>query len=47
MQGYLVDVSVSNGIKWGPSSLSRTDSGLHACEIMYVEKRRKHAQRKS
>ena len=38
IQGYLVKVECSNGITWGPSSLTRTDEGLHACEIIYVEK---------
>lgn len=35
--GYLVEVNCSNGVHWGPSSLTRTDSGNHACEILYAE----------
>jgi len=38
MQGYLVNVECSNGVRWGPSSMSRTDDGLHSCEIFYIEK---------
>lgn len=37
IKGYLVDVECSNGIKWGPSSLVRNDTGLHCCEILYAE----------
>lgn len=37
MQGYLVSVKASNGITWGPSSLSRSDTGNGACEILYLE----------
>lgn len=32
--GYLVDVDCDNGWHWGPSSMSRTDSG---CEIILAE----------
>ena len=35
--GYLVEVKCSNGFHWGPSSLTRTDTGNHACEILYAE----------
>lgn len=38
MQGYLVQVRGDNGVNWGPSSQSRTDTGNHSCEIIYVEK---------
>lgn len=37
IKGYLVDVKGSNGWEWGPSSLTRTDHGLHSCEIIYAE----------
>lgn len=37
IKGYLVEVSCSNGIHWGPSSLRRDDNGLHGCEILYAE----------
>lgn len=32
--GYLVDVKCDNGWSWGPSSMSREDTG---CEIIYAE----------
>ena len=35
--GYLVDVKTSNNIRWGPSSMKRTDGGNHSCEIIYIE----------
>ena len=38
MQGYLVQVRGNNGVNWGPSSLSRSDEGLHSCEILMAEK---------
>lgn len=37
IKGYLVDVTCSNGYKWGPSSMTRSDHGLHSCEILYAE----------
>lgn len=37
IKGYLIEVNCSNGIKWGPSSLTRDDHGLHSCEILYAE----------
>ena len=37
IKGYLVDVKCSNGVTWGPSSLTRTDDGFHSCEILYAE----------
>jgi len=36
LQGYLVDVDHESGWKWR-TSMSRTDSGAGACEIVYVE----------
>ena len=36
MNGYLVRVSGSDGFGW-TSSLSRTDSGNHACELLWVD----------
>ena len=35
--GYLVYVKCDDGTTWGPSSMSRTDTGLHACEILLAE----------
>lgn len=37
LDGYLVDVSSDGGWKW-PTSLSRTDTGNGACEIVWVER---------
>lgn len=37
IKGYLIEVSCSNGVHWGPSSLTRDDQGLHSCEILYAE----------
>lgn len=37
IKGYLIEVNCSNGINWGPSSLTRDDHGLHSCEILYAE----------
>ena len=34
--GYLVECQ-GNNWHWGPSSMSRTDSGAHACEIILAE----------
>ncbi len=36
MDGYLVNVSADDGWNWR-SSLSRNDTGNHACELVYVE----------
>jgi hypothetical protein len=36
LQGYLVDVDHESGWKWR-TSMSRTDMGAGACEIVYVE----------
>ncbi len=36
MHGYLVNVSTADGFHWR-TSLTRTDSGNGACELMYVE----------
>ncbi len=36
LQGYLVDVDHESGWKWR-TSLSRSDTGAGACEIVYVE----------
>ena len=36
IKGYLVKVAGSNGSEW-KSSLSRTDSGDHACEVIWVK----------
>jgi hypothetical protein len=36
MDGYLVQVHGPNGFAW-KSSLSRTDTGEGACELMWVE----------
>ena len=36
LQGYLVDVDHDSGWKWR-TSMSRTDTGGGACEIVYVE----------
>jgi hypothetical protein len=36
MQGYLVNVSNAKGLVWN-SSLTRTDTGNGACEVMYVQ----------
>jgi hypothetical protein len=36
LQGYLVDVDHPSGWRWR-TSMSRTDSGNGACEIVYVE----------
>ena len=36
LSGYLVDVTRADGWHW-KSSLTRTDSGAGACELMYVE----------
>jgi len=35
MAGYLVEVTATDGFRWR-SSLSRTDDGPHACELMWV-----------
>lgn len=41
IKGYLVYITYVAKDKsfaaWGPSSLTRTDTGAHACEILYVE----------
>lgn len=41
IKGYLVYITYVNKDKsfgaWGPSSLTRTDTGNHSCEILYVE----------
>ncbi|MDX1352108.1 MAG: hypothetical protein R3254_03790 [Thiomicrorhabdus sp.] len=37
IQGYLVDVRKSTGWKW-KTSVSRSDSGAGACEVVYVKK---------
>ena len=37
IKGYLIDVSCSNGYRWGPSSMTREDKGLHSCEILLAE----------
>ena len=39
LSGYLVRVTGPNGFRW-ESSLSRTDTGAKACEIVYVERLR-------
>ena len=36
LQGYLVDVDHASGWRWR-TSMSRTDTGAGACEIVYVE----------
>ena len=36
MNGYLVDVDHESGWRWR-TSMSRTDTGAGACEIVYVE----------
>ena len=36
LQGYLVDVDHESGWMWR-TSMSRTDTGAGACEIVYVE----------
>lgn len=36
MKGHLVNLRAPNGIRWN-TSLSRTDTGGGACEILYVE----------
>ena len=36
LRGYLVNVTAENGWHWS-SSLSRTDSGGHSCELFWVE----------
>lgn len=36
--GHLVYVEGSDGTTWGPSSMSRTDSGMHSCEIVLADK---------
>jgi hypothetical protein len=36
LEGYLVDVDHPSGWRWR-TSLSRTDTGNGACEIVYVE----------
>ena len=36
LQGYLVDVDHESGWRWR-TSMSRTDTGAGACEIVYVE----------
>ena len=40
LEGKLVDINANNGQGkwWNQTSLSRSDSGDGACEIMYVEK---------
>jgi hypothetical protein len=35
LSGYLTDVTGPDGERWG-SSLSRTDTGDHSCELLYV-----------
>lgn len=37
MQGYLVRVNAKDGWHW-QSSLTRNDTGAHACELVFVEK---------
>ena len=36
LQGYLVDVDHDSGWRWR-TSMTRTDTGAGACEIVYVE----------
>jgi len=36
LKGYLVDVDHDSGWRWR-TSMSRTDTGTGACEIVYVE----------
>jgi hypothetical protein len=36
LQGYLVDVDHDSGWRWR-TSMTRTDIGAGACEIVYVE----------
>ncbi|MCC7175025.1 MAG: hypothetical protein IT159_07495 [Bryobacterales bacterium] len=43
--GYLVSVSGENGWKWD-TSLSRTDSGNGACEIVWVKRLENHRRRR-
>jgi hypothetical protein len=35
LEGYLVDISDANGYHWR-SSLTRDDTGAHACEVLWV-----------
>jgi hypothetical protein len=36
MTGYLIEATAADGYSW-TSSLSRTDTGGHSCELMWVE----------
>ena len=36
LRGYLIEARAADGWRWR-SSLSRTDSGAHSCEVVYVE----------
>jgi hypothetical protein len=36
LTGYLIEASAGDGYSW-TSSLSRTDTGSHSCEVMWVE----------
>ena len=42
IEGYLVNVTgkIKNSDVWWSTSTSRSDSGDHSCEIIYVEKLR-------
>lgn len=35
LQGYLVEITLPDGYRW-TSSLSRTDTGGHACEVFWI-----------
>jgi len=36
LAGLLVDAQAADGFRWG-TSLSRTDSGMGSCELLWVE----------
>jgi len=38
MSGYLIEATHPQGVKPWRSSLTRTDTGSGACELMWVEK---------
>ncbi len=37
IKGFLVGLEANDGSHWGPSSISRTDEGNGACEIILIE----------
>ena len=41
LEGYLVEVHGSDGYRWR-SSLSRTDTGGHSCEVLWVTRVNRH-----